>query len=127
MLKTFKNLLLQNQKADDLGTWYVALGMEGLPSLFKWWSSVDLDLLNFKRYINDLPEKVKTQVKLFADDTAGYLAITKPAESKQLLDDIDTLQELEIDLNMDFNPGKCQVIRITRSISPIPTQYSLHG
>ena len=33
--KTFKNLLLQNQKADDLGTWYVALGMRGLPSLFK--------------------------------------------------------------------------------------------
>ena len=25
--KTFKNLLLQNQKADDLGTWYVALRM----------------------------------------------------------------------------------------------------
>ena len=23
----FKNLLLQNQKASDLGTWYVALGM----------------------------------------------------------------------------------------------------
>ena len=30
-----KNLLLQNQKADDLGTWYVALGVLGLPSLFK--------------------------------------------------------------------------------------------
>ena len=26
------NLLLQNQKADDLGTCYVALGMCGLPS-----------------------------------------------------------------------------------------------
>ena len=38
MVKSFKNLLLQNQKADDLGTWYVALGMWGLPSLFKWWS-----------------------------------------------------------------------------------------
>ena len=25
--KTFKNLLLQNQKTDDLGTWYVALGV----------------------------------------------------------------------------------------------------
>ena len=25
--KPFKNLLLENQKADDLGTWYVALGM----------------------------------------------------------------------------------------------------
>ena len=27
MVKTLKNLLLQNQKANDLGTWYVALGM----------------------------------------------------------------------------------------------------
>ena len=33
--KPFKNLLFQNQKAGDLGTWYVALGMCGLPSLFK--------------------------------------------------------------------------------------------
>ena len=35
MVKT----LLQNQKADDLWTWYVAMGMWGLPSLFKWWST----------------------------------------------------------------------------------------
>ena len=34
--KTFKNILLQNQKADDLGTWYVTFGMWGLPILFKW-------------------------------------------------------------------------------------------
>ena len=33
--KTFKNLLLQNQKACDIGTWYVALEMWGLPILFK--------------------------------------------------------------------------------------------
>ena len=32
--KPFKNIL-QNQKADDLGTWYVALGMWSLPSLYK--------------------------------------------------------------------------------------------
>ena len=35
--KHFKNLL-QNQKAIDLGAWYVTLGMLGLPSLFKWWT-----------------------------------------------------------------------------------------
>ena len=80
----------------------------------------------FLVYINDLPEKVKSQVRLFADDTAAYLAITKPAESKQLQDDLDNLQEWELDWNMEFNPGNCQVIRITRSRSPIPTQYSLH-
>ena len=33
MVKTFKNLLLRNQKADDLETWYAA---SVLPSLFKW-------------------------------------------------------------------------------------------
>ena len=30
-----KNLLLQIQKTDYLGTWYVALGVLGLSSLFK--------------------------------------------------------------------------------------------
>ena len=33
--KPFENLLLQNQKADDIGTWYVTFGMWGLPNLFK--------------------------------------------------------------------------------------------
>ena len=37
-LKPFKNLLLQYQKACDIGTKYVALGMWDQPSLFKWWS-----------------------------------------------------------------------------------------
>ena len=30
-----KNLLLWNQKADDLECWYAALGAQVLPSLFK--------------------------------------------------------------------------------------------
>ena len=30
-----KHLLLRNQKADDLETWYVALSAQALPSLFK--------------------------------------------------------------------------------------------
>ena len=81
----------------------------------------------FLVYINDLPDKVKSQVRLFADDTAAYLAITKLAKSKQLQDDLDTLQEWEIDWDMEFNPGKCQVIHVTRSRSPHPSSYILHG
>ena len=44
MVKTLKNLLLWNQKADDLETWYAASDARVLPSLFKWWPCVDLDL-----------------------------------------------------------------------------------
>ena len=33
--KTLKNLLLRNQKADDLETWYAASGAQVLLSLFK--------------------------------------------------------------------------------------------
>ena len=42
--KTLKNLLLWNQKADDLETWYAASGAWVLSNLFKWWPWVDLDL-----------------------------------------------------------------------------------
>ena len=44
MVITFKNFLLWNQKADDLETWYAASGARVLPSFFKWWPWVDLDL-----------------------------------------------------------------------------------
>ena len=32
--KTLKNLLLLNQKSDDIETWYAALGARVLPNLF---------------------------------------------------------------------------------------------
>ena len=42
--KNLKNLLLWNQKADELESWYAALGSRVLPSLFKWWHWIDCDL-----------------------------------------------------------------------------------
>ena len=48
MIKTIKNLLLWNQKADNLETWFAASSTRVLPSLFKWCSWVDLDLFNGK-------------------------------------------------------------------------------
>ena len=44
MVKTWKILLLWNQKADDLESFYAASGTWVLPSLFKWWLWVDLDV-----------------------------------------------------------------------------------
>ena len=42
MVKTFKNLLLQNQKSYDLETWHVALGTQAVQSLYKWWPGLTL-------------------------------------------------------------------------------------
>ena len=81
----------------------------------------------FLAYINDLPDKVKSQVRRFSDDTAANLAITKPAESQQLQDDLNLLQDWEHEWDMEFNPSKWYVIRVTRSKSPLPTSYTLHG
>ena len=81
----------------------------------------------FLAYINDLPDKLKSQVRLFADDTAAYLATTKPAESQQLQDDLNILQDWGHEWDMEFNPSKCHVIRVIRSRSPLPTSYTLHS
>ena len=43
MVKTLKNLLLRNQKADNRETWYAASGAQALPNLFKWRPWVDLN------------------------------------------------------------------------------------
>ena len=43
MIKPFKNLLLRNQEADNIETWYTASGTQVLPNLFKWWHWIDLD------------------------------------------------------------------------------------
>ena len=43
-VKTFKNLLLWNQKAADFDSSCVALIAQMLPTLFKWWPWVDFDL-----------------------------------------------------------------------------------
>ena len=54
MVKTLKNLLLQNQSTDDLETWYVALCMSVLPRLFKLSTWVDLDPFYAKVKFGDI-------------------------------------------------------------------------
>ena len=59
-MKTLKNLLLRNQKADGLETSYAASGARVLPNLFKWWPWVDLDLFYGKVKFAFVWEKGKT-------------------------------------------------------------------
>ena len=83
--------------------------------------------LLFLLYINDLPQNIQSQVRLFADDTAVYLTVTSSEDANTLQADLDTLQEWERTWDMEFNPSKCQVLHITCSRQPLQSQYTLHG
>ena len=80
----------------------------------------------FLAYINDLPDQVKSRVRLFADDMAIYLAISSEGESITLQNDLHILEKWEQRWDMSFNPSKCQVLHITRAKCPIQTKYILH-
>ena len=78
-----------------------------------------LGLLLFLLYINDLPDNIQSQIRLFADDTAVYLTVSSANDSSILQPDLDSLQCWERTWDMKFNPSKCQVLHISRSGSPI--------
>ena len=80
--------------------------------------------LLFLLYINDLPQNIQSQVRFFAADTAVYLTVTSLEDANILQSDLDTWERT---WDMEFNPGKCQVLHITRSRQPLHSQNTLHG
>jgi hypothetical protein len=81
----------------------------------------------FLVYINDLPTSVKSEMRLFADDTIIYRQIKTQDDCDALQRDLKSLESWERDWQMEFHPGKCQVLRITRKRKPIVQGYTLHG
>ena len=78
-------------------------------------------------YKNELPDEVRSQVRLFADDTALYLTMEGEDDGSTLQNDLDILSQWETRLDKEFNPSKCQVVHVSGSKRPVKRDYVLHG
>ena len=83
--------------------------------------------LLFLIYINDLPDRVKSQIRLFADDSYLYRTINNPQDTVQLQQDLDELTKWENERSMEFHPDKCKVMCITNKLKPIKSSYYVHN
>ena len=64
----------------------------------------------FLCHINDLPERVNSQIRLFADDCLLYRAINSPQDHQTLQRDLSNLQIWADDWGMKFNAKKCYLL-----------------
>ena len=60
----------------------------------------------FLIYINDLPDSTKSKVRLFADDTAIYLAVSSLQDAQILQQNLDHLNKWELEWDMEFKNSK---------------------
>jgi hypothetical protein len=83
--------------------------------------------LLFLMYINDLPDKLTSNVRLFADDCVIYRTISGDNDADLLQTDLDRLSSWESTWQMKFNPEKCFVLKITHSNNPKTHKYILNN
>ena len=83
--------------------------------------------LLFLTYINDMPECVRSEIKLFADDSLLYRRMQNNADRCQPQEDLDKLQGWEQKWQVAFNAEKCKVIRITNKKRPLCSDYFIHN
>ena len=83
--------------------------------------------MDFLLFINDLPESVSCNVKLFADDCILYNVISKEEDATKLQHDLDKLTQWQNKWQMSFNPDKCYVLRATHAKNPHVYEYKLNN
>ena len=83
----------------------------------------------FLIFLNDLPDNIRSSVRLFADDCALYRNIHSLQDCLTLQEDLTSLGQWEADWQMKFNVAKCHSMRVTRHQhhKKILFDYSLHN
>ena len=68
----------------------------------------------FVIYIDDLPANVKSQVKMFADDTKLFTRVGVPNNHETIQNDLDELMQWSNKWQLKFHPEKCCVLKLGR-------------
>ena len=66
--------------------------------------------LLFLCHINDLPDRVTSHIRLFADNCLVYRATNSPQDHHKLQQDLDNLQKWAHEWGMKFNAKKCYLL-----------------
>ena len=83
--------------------------------------------LLFLIFINDLPEHIQSNVRLFADDCIVYREINSKADCEILQEDLHALERWDSTWAMEFHPSNCSVMGVATSRDPIMLYYKLKG
>ena len=79
-------------------------------------------------YINDLPDCLKSNVSLFADDCVVYRPVATSSDCESLQSDLKQLERWEKKWMMSFKTDKCFILRFTRKKTyKIEYSYKLSG
>ena len=81
----------------------------------------------FLAYINDIPDQVKSRVRLLADDTAMYLAFNAQTDSEILQKDLEKLEIWENSGIWVLIPQSARSFMWPDVKNPFQTDYRLHG
>ena len=81
----------------------------------------------FLIFINDLPEYVTSNARLFADDCLLYRVINNNNDQHQLQNDLQQLEIWEKKWQMQFNADKCFTIHLTKKRKTSEFNYTLHN
>lgn len=68
--------------------------------------------LLFLLFVNELPDWIKNNICMFADDTKIWTRLTNPTDAESLQKDLDSLSTWSARWQLKFNPEKCKLMHI---------------
>jgi len=78
--------------------------------------------LLFLLYVNDLPDHIKTNIRMFADDTKIWTRLTGAQDAAKLQEDLDMLSDWSARWLLKFNPQKCKLMHLRHNMD---TKYHI--